>query len=40
MASENGEDDFRKGQTLEVIYNLVDEDALDSFFENLCRYSC
>ena len=33
MAAEN-EDDFLKEETLELIYNLMDEDALDSFFEN------
>ena len=33
MASENG-DHFLKGETLELIYNLMDEDALDSFSEN------
>ena len=32
MAAEN-EDDFLKGETLELIYNLMD-DTLDSFFEN------
>ena len=35
MAAERvGEGDFLKGETPEVIYNLMDEDALDSFFEN------
>lgn len=33
ISTENG-DDFVKGETLELIYNLIDEDALDSFFEN------
>ena len=33
ISAENG-DDFLKGETLELIYNLIDEDALDSFFEN------
>ena len=33
MAAEN-EDDFLKGEALELIYNLMDEDTLDSFFEN------
>ena len=30
---ENG-DNFLKGETLELIYNLINEDALDNFFEN------
>ena len=31
MAAENG-DDFLKGKTLELIYDLTEEDALDSSF--------
>lgn len=33
MASENW-DHFLKGETLELIYNLMDEDALYTFSEN------
>ena len=33
MAAEN-EDDFLKGKALELIYNFIDDDALDRFFEN------